>query len=305
MKLQEIIHEFHTEFTNLNLPASTEDLRDLEQAIGGLPDQALILYKDHNGSAQVPQARDRKLAARLMPIGEMIATQATLTKVLGGLPAIGPLAWMWSDDNSNYCGVYTGGPLRGWLCILDHEEPILTPAFRSIESFTSRLLTEARRKEQSSARDILSVPREVPGSVPDEVNDEPDLRLALHFREQYNHESREAMRWLCAVCSICLTPFGNTADVTAFLEDRDTWIPEAAVRLLEIRNWKAGTEQLEKLAREGRPNGDSAAMRLLARMKTADAYQSIARLKGHLQGQKLKALEMWTRPGIHLQPPSW
>ena len=81
MKLQEIIHEVHTEFTNLNRPASTEDLSDLEQAIGSLPDQALILYKDHNGSAQVPQARDRKLAARLMPIGEMIATQATLTKV--------------------------------------------------------------------------------------------------------------------------------------------------------------------------------------------------------------------------------
>jgi len=304
VNLREIIKEFRTEFANLNMPASTEDLRDLEHAIGGLPDQVLILYRDHNGSAQLPQVRDRKLAARLMPIEEVITTQAALNRLRDSLPTIGALAWLWSDDNSNYCGVYMDGPLRGWLCILDHEEPILTPAFRSIESFMSRLLSEARQTEQSGACDIPSVPRGVPGSVPDGGNDKSDLQLALHFREQYNAESLEAMRRLCAFCSICLTPYGSTAEVTPFLEDRDMWIPEAAVRLLELRHWEGGTEQLEKLAREGSPNGDTAAMRLLAQMNTDESRSTIARLRQSIQGRKLRALEMWTRARTPIQPPT-
>jgi len=101
VNLREIIKEFRTEFANLNMPASTEDLRDLEHAIGGLPDQVLILYRDHNGSAQLPQVRDRKLAARLMPIEEVITTQAALNRLRDSLPTIGALAWLWSDDNSN------------------------------------------------------------------------------------------------------------------------------------------------------------------------------------------------------------
>jgi hypothetical protein len=221
------------------------------------------------------------------------------------LPAIGPVAWLWTDDNSNYCGIYTDGPLRGWLCILDHEEPMLTPAFRSIASFITRLFTEVRQKDRGGAYDLPSVPRDVPETVPHVEDDELDQKLALYFREQHRNESDEAMRRLYAFCSICLTPFEHTSEVIPFLEDQDMWVPEAAVRLLEIRQWDAGTEQLEKLAREGRPNGDYAAMRLLARMKTDDSQQAIARLNRYLQGQKLKTLEMWTRPGIRLQPPSW
>jgi len=301
--LLEIVKEFHTESATFNPPASADDLRDLEHAFNGLPDQAFFLYEDHNGSAQNPQVGDRDIAARLMPIKEVIETQAALTMLRDSLSTIGSLAWLWTDDNSNYVGVYTDGPLHGLLCILNHEEPILIPAFRSIESFMYRLLSEARHKGQDGAYDIPSVPQDFPQSVPDVANDESDMQLALLFRERYRSETSEDMRRLCALCSICLTPIESTAEVTPFLEDPDMWVPEAAIRLLELRSWKESTEQLEKLAREGHPNGDAAAMRFLARMNTNESRSTIARLRQSLQGQKLKALEMWTRAPLH--PPTW
>jgi hypothetical protein len=301
--LLEMVEEFHTESTSFNLPASTEDLSDLKRAFNCLPDQALLLYKDHNGSDQIPQVGDRKIAARLMPIKEVIETQAALTVLRGSVPTIESPAWLWTDDNSNYIGLYTDGPLRGWLCILNHEEPILTPAFRSIESFMYCLLSEARRKGSEGAYDIPSLPREIPELLSDGANDESDMQLALLFREQYRIESGEDMRRLYALCSICLIPVENTAEIAPFLEDPDMWVPEAAVRLFELRGWKGPTEQLEKLAREGHPNGDTAAMRLLVRMNTDESRSAIARLRQSLQGQKLKQIEMWAR--TPLQPPRW
>lgn len=81
------------------------------------------------------------------------------------------------------------------------------------------------------------------------------------------------------------------------------WIPEAAVRLLELRGYTGGIVELEKLAREGRANGDSAAMRQLVRIGTEPAKQAVARLKQTIDGQKLRSLEMWGR--VKLQPPRW
>ena len=83
------------------------------------------------------------------------------------------------------------------------------------------------------------------------------------------------------------------------------WIPSAAVRLLEVRNWKSAVEQLETLALDGHPNGDSAAIRALARMDTDEARQAITRLRRSLTGQKLKVLEMWTSGRIQAQPARW
>lgn len=305
MNLLEAIKEFRAQSVDVNPPADTRDLGELERVFGGMPEQALILYRDHNGSGSTLRIGERGLAARLMPIQEVIGTRDAMIASGHGLPTVGPVAWLWTDDNSNYCGIYTAGPLCGWLCNFDHEEPVLAPAFRSIASFMSRLLSEAGSKERGGACDLLSVPHDVPKLTRDVANDELDRKLTFYFREQHKNESDKALRRLYAFCSICLTPFEHTSDVMPFLEEQDTWVPEAAVRLLEVRQWKTGIEELVKLAGEGSPNGDSAAMRLLVRMNTDDSQQAIGRLRQSLQGQKLRALEMWTRPGIRLQPPAW
>jgi len=239
----------------------------------------------------------------LMPIAEVIKTNNAMRAI--EFPKVGAVVWLWTDDNSNYSGLYTDGSLRGWICVLDHEEPMLTPAYRSVESFLSRLAAVALSEEERRACDIPSLSREIPAIISDSVNLENDRKLCSQFREQYEEEADDDLRRRFAFCSICLTPVEDTREVLPFLDDQDMWTPEAAVRLLSVRRWREAVEPLEKLARDGKPNGDGAAMCLLAQMNTDQSRQAIARLKQTLQGRKLKTLEMWADRRLPLQPPRW
>jgi hypothetical protein len=300
--IREAIRNLRATFDGFNSPASESNLAQLQRAVGPLPYEVLLIYHDHDGSNDLPR-NDGLLAARLMPVSEVMETRTAM--IDRGLPKVGSVAWLWTDDNSNYCGIYTDGLLAGWLTVLDHEEPMLTPAFRSTASFTLGLLAEAEKSYEERAIDIPSIAREFPEAVSNPATVEGDRQLAARFQQLYTNEQNEDLRRLYAFCSICLTPFESTGDVLAFLADGDMWTPEAAVRLLEVRRWRDGLDQLERLAREGRPNGDSAAMRHLARMNTQESRRAIARLKQTLDGQKLQTLQEWVDRRSRLQPPRW
>ena len=302
--LCEIIAKIRANFDGFNSSADGDDLVELAKLYGTLPADVSRLYQDHDGSDVVPSRGKRSLVARLMPLSEVGETCSTLSEC--EFPKVGSILWLWTDDNSNYCGVYADGPLRGWICVLNHEEPMLTPAFRATASFLSRLFDDACRADsRTAACDIPTLSREIPQLLSDPANLESDRQLVALFRQRYKQEPDEDLRRLNAHCAICLTPVEDTRQVLSFLTDADMWTPDAAIRLLEVRQWRDGTEELERLAREGGPNGDSAAMRLLARMDTNQSREAIVRLKSVLQGDKLKALVMWTDGKIKLQPPRW
>ena len=294
MDLLKVILDLRSRFGGFNPSASAEDQSELQASIGFIPRDVLAVYQDHDGSQNRPESNGIRLTASLMPIAEVIETERAMRRYTSILPKVGEVAWLWTDDNSNYCGIYTDGLLGGWLCILDHEEPMLTPAFRSVASFMSQLLFEAHQENGGQrACDIPSVLRDIPQTVVDPTNLQRDRELSSQFYQRYIEEADEDLRRLFAFCSICLTPVEDTEKVTLFLGDSDMWTPAAAVRLLELRHWREAVEQLETLSCEGKPNGDSAAMRLLVRMNTNQSRQAIARLKQTLQGQKLRMLEMW------------
>ena len=306
MNLLEALREMELEFSGFNPAATREELNKLQQELGTMPDEVLAVYQTHNGSNGLPRGRSRRAVARLMPVDEVMETGASIRSLGDRLPAFGRIGWLWTDDNSNYCGIYIDGPLKNWLRVLDHEDQMLAPAFRSISSFTARLLNEARKPdEQSLACDLPSLERDIPELIPHSESEAYDMLLASKFMEQYRGATDEGMRRLFAFCSICLTPFERTEDVLSFFQDPDMWTPEAAVRLLEARQWTSCVEQLEILARDGRPNGDSAAIRLLVRMDTEHSRRAIARLRELLEGQKLRVLEMWTSGRVRLSPPRW
>jgi hypothetical protein len=305
-ELGEIIAQLRSGVGGLNSPATEEDLAELSRICGKLPPEVWQLYRNHDGSDGLPRAGKRPLVARLMPVHEACDTCAALSEIDEPIPQVGSIAWLWTDDNSNYAGVYVDGPLQAWICVLDHEEPMLTPAFRSTESFLSRLLDDACRSDpKRPAYVIPRLPREVPLLIADAAHLESDRQLASLFRQRYAEEADEELRRLYAQCAICLTPVEDTAQVLTFLQDPDMWTPEAAIRLLEVRGWREGIEEIERLARDGRPNGDGAALRLLVRMNTDQSRDAIARLRRVLQGQKFQSLEMWANRKTALQPPRW
>lgn len=300
MRFSEVLSKTRNVFSGLNEPASEKNLSKLTNEFGPLPDDALAVYRDHDGANNLPESLTRRAFARLMPVDEVISTCDRL-RALTTIPAIDQVCLLWTDDNSNYCGVFTEGPLKNYLAVLDHEEPILAPAFRSIPSFMSRLIDEACEPNgDSSVCDLPSLKRETPELVANEKTAADDLLLASKLTGLYTATTDEGLRRFYAICSICLTPFGRSEDTFPFLQADDMWIPEAAVNLLEARHWKGCVAQLEVLAREGHPNGDSAAMRLLARMKNEESSQAIERLRGALHGQKLQTLEMWNT--VSLKP---
>ena len=53
--------------------------------------------------------------------------------------------------------------------------------------------------------------------------------------------------------------------------------------------------ELERLAIEGGPNGDRAAMRRLVRMDTPESRAALARIRASVSGQKLATLDLWER----------
>jgi hypothetical protein len=295
----------------LNPPANEEDLARLQSAVGTLPNEILDIYRFHNGSENVAVEGDISLPVRLLPIDEAIENNLEVASFLGDTPKAGKVALLWGDDNSNYVGVYTDGLLSGWLVVLDHEETMLAPAYRSAAAFLSRVLASLPgvAPEDEAAYDAVMVPREIPTTHDDPGYLDRDRKLVTTFRALYEQERDEGLRRLYALCAICLTPVADTGAVISFFADDDLCTPEAAVRLLEVRGYRGGTEELEKLAREGGHNGHMAALRQLIRLQTDEADQALSRLRKDLKGDKLQTLEqtleMWARPRLKLQPPRW
>ncbi|WP_182914658.1 hypothetical protein [Paenibacillus thiaminolyticus] len=62
-----------------------------------------------------------------------------LHKCLADVEEFQDILPLWSDDNSNYVGLYCRGPLQNKVCYISHEETDLSPGFRSVSSFLASL----------------------------------------------------------------------------------------------------------------------------------------------------------------------
>jgi hypothetical protein len=307
-KLQEVLKEVRSLYNGFNPPASEESLTKLQSSAGPLSDEVLALYLDHDGSNSLPQRGTLVLTARLMPVAEVLTTQVAMNRIR--VPKTGAPIWLWTDDNSNYCGVYTDGPLSGWVTVIDHEEPMLAPAFRSVSSFVSQLLVESPNHDNGevcdwAAYDIPQLTRKIPTLVPDPANFQQDRELSEHFRQKFRNEGDDGLRRLYAFCTICLTPFECTGEALAFLDEKDMWTPGAAIRLMELRRYPDAVERLERLAQLGIINTSNAALSYLVRLNTSQSREAISRLKTTLVGHSLRHLERLMNPLKPLPTSKW
>jgi hypothetical protein len=302
MEISRLLSRLHSLFDRLNPPATEHEIAALVAAVGNLPPVVLAMYRDHNGAATRHSSAGSILSARFMPIQETIETHVAMAHVTE-LPTVGHIAWLWTDDNSNYVGIYTSGLLDGWLTVLIHDEPMLVPAYRSTTSLMTKLMAQLEEDPGDNHCSSYFVDRDVPVNEDDARYMEEDRKLVSAFRYSYANESDPDLRRLYAHCAICLTPRADTGDVVSFFTDQDMWTPEAAVRLLELRRFNSAVDELERLARDGFPNGDSGAMGCLVRMNTNAAREAIKNLERELTGQKRQVLDQWLRLRNRIQPP--
>lgn len=165
----------------------------------------------------------------------------------------------WTDDNSNFAGVFRGGPLKGFVFLLDHEDEDSTPRFRSTTSLLESM-AEARARA-----DCQRINPEYPRTTP-APTDADDLRLAHLFRDywrEHPHSQPAAFRFLA------LLPVQATHEALEALDSGNMWIQGAAADLLGRRKFAPSAQRLKEIALSGTQNGRIAALVALGKMGPA------------------------------------
>lgn len=170
---------------------------------------------------------------------------------------------LWTDDNSNYIGVYMFGALTGKVCFIDHEETDLSPVYPNVETLIKILL-------ESPEIDWCELPRYYPRSK--EQTDEPQLKQDLQTIEELkillnNPKLDEEKRTQYLFSIMALTPYTQLEEIIPFLEDSDMWVQERAAEILGFHKYVPAREKLKWVTEHGQHNGKMAAELALKRIR--------------------------------------
>ena len=243
----------------LKPPAPESQIEELSKC-GQLPGELLTLYRHHNGMTP-----GSNLPMRLLSI----------TEALEENPLVLDSEWLerrflsedrpllcWSDDNSNYAGIFLGGPLQGFLFFLDHEDVDSSPQYSSIASFYSQMLEAGTSGWYEMVREF---PRLSSG-----LRDDEELSLARQYRERWWLADTDSDNYFTmALRFLALLPPGSTAEAKELLLSENMWVQDAACNLLGRRQFLASISELAEVARRGTHNGKLGALRALREMGEA------------------------------------
>lgn len=252
--MQDIIDAYHKEGFTRERPAAPQALETAQQELDcRFPEPVLALYADHNG---MPASKEW-LPMRLMSLEEVIDFHKVVLEY--GWDLWG-LRIFWTDDNSNYAGLYITGPLEGKVCWIDHGEIDPTPVYASVHSFL-RTQLESLPKEI----DWDEFPRDYPALQPssDLERIAQDKQIIETLRTLYE-SSEEDERIYNAYCIMALTPYEQIDTLLDFTYDADSEIQARVCDILGQRRYEPALDRIAEIVFHGTyPNGPSAAIRAL------------------------------------------
>src|SRR5262245_32731200 len=225
-----------------NPPASPKQLKALETEFNApLPNDLRALYRDHNGMAD---ARGT-LPLRLLSLDEVRSERETLGLFLETFEwSDRGLVLFFSNDNSDYAGVYLSGPMAGRVAIVPHEGVDVAPRYRSVRSFLQALLTAAEGG-QDDLRDLVFEYTPVAGFSPEERRQDWETAQALWRLYEAARKQNQATGDLVA-CLLALTPPEQTDSLLPLLDDADRESVSRTMRLLGQRRWEAAVPRLAR-----------------------------------------------------------
>lgn len=214
---------------------------------------------------------------RMMSTSEVAHTLCTVRKNFPDLLDRGA-ALFWTDDNSNYAGVFLTEPLRGRPFFLNHDSPNDAPRFRSVEYFCGSLVAAAERDqpwvEMESDYPRLSNPA-------DPENDE-DRAIAKACLRHLGTAQSEREYSRLAHCALSLLPPLDFALVLPLLRSTDMWVQEGTCEVLGLWRRVEAVPDLLRVGRTGMHNGQVAAVRALRRIATPEARAAARMLQSEL-----------------------
>jgi hypothetical protein len=280
--IDELILRFRTLDMCFNPPLSPQASEALERSLAcKLSADVIALYRDHDGS--------RVDAPGIWPLHLMSAAEAIEFHRATGNSAT--WAWtdvraLWTDHQSNYAGVYVQGPLEGRVCILDHEEPDLSPVYRSIPSFLESLLESAAGDADWQAMPTdypvdrgISIVGEKPATAADR---DMDWVTAQSLVPQYRGARNEDEKRYLAYSIMALTPPDRVDTLLEFLEDDDMWTQERACWIFGRRKYQPAVGRLAVMALRGQHNGQIKAILVLGRIGSPECKDHLTSLAREL-----------------------
>ncbi len=265
--MNSLIQQIRAAGVELRPGLTAAQLAEFRVALGAdLPSDLASLYVDHDGMLGTSN-----LPMRMLSCAEALRENTAVRAFDGQLLEPGACLF-WTDDHSNYAGVFLSGPLVHRVFILDHDDPELTPRFFDVRSFTRHLLAHPDDVLGGDGYDYPAI--EDPGPTAAE-----DRRLGREFLREHT-ESRQDQR--TAFLALALLPPEDTHLAVPLLDSPDMWIQERACLLLGVRRHRAAIPRLVEVARSGLHNGRIAAVVALKRMATPEAESALHTLEGEL-----------------------
>ncbi|WP_231505535.1 HEAT repeat domain-containing protein [Paenibacillus massiliensis] len=198
--------------------------------------------------------------SRLRPLSSEEITE--MVSVLQGMTGFEELLPLWTNDHSDYIGVYASGILRGKVCHISHEETDLSPGFRSVETFFTAVQQYPEQDWEELTKDY---PTRQELSEQEEVEDIQCLSGLLLQIEREETDEEERCMLLYSV--MALTPISRLDSLLPYLDDEDMYVQERACDVLGHHRYVPAKEKLEVVAKQGMHNGKSAAARALSRIR--------------------------------------
>lgn len=252
-----------------NPPASQADLDMLAEGLGYEPPSSVaLLYRDHAGIKD-----GHRLPLRFLPPAEAVSTNSELRA--SWLRLDPSIAVFWTDDHSNYAGVFVDGDLSGRVCLIDHEEPVDWPRYRSVDSLCHRIV-EAWRHGQ----DWYEMPTDYPAVVAalDPLVGQ-DRLLARGYLARYAENPEDEHCQHLAFHALHLLPPDDTTLLLPLLQSSDMWLQARACEVLGLRRFAAAAEDLHAVALHGAGNGKIAAILALKRINNRDSSRLLRDLR--------------------------
>lgn len=301
-----ILKRLRQENYEFNLPCNEGQLSALAYVLAGSPssphvsdmsthtpiDDLLMIYRDHNGMPF--QSKFITCPIRTLSIEEAIANNSTFVNFFH-FHDLGYESWFkeqylfWTDDNSNYMGVFLQEPLRGNVFFLDHEDIDCAPCFRSVHNFYEALLMliEKNTLLEDDDDDYLDWPdleTDFPHKSIDLEHHAQDLLTAETYLQLYNQESESRRRRQAALIAMNVLPFDVREPLVSLADDHnDMWIQAQAIDIFALRKDEDAIDQIESIIQTNSHNARSAGIRALGEIGTEKAALVLSRFANNLK----------------------
>ena len=185
---------------------------------------------------------------------------------------------LWTNDHSNYAGVYLAGPLRGKVCIIDHEEEMYAPVFRSIKTFIAAILSH-QLNDLHNQSILKSKGLDYPALNASPAEKEADLAIARALIKALD-DVPETDYYQSGMAVCYLMPDTHLDLLKPFLYQDNMWVQEVACGVLAIHQYAPAEAWLKEISQTGKGNALLAAEQALRYMKKASFLKGAAPVAG-------------------------